>query len=127
MKALPTVAVALLGAPLLFAAPEGPTAPQGDRLDRVEQELTVTRARVDELEDELAASRQLLDETVTYLSEQATAAREVKTMLQQVEDEGFTAGKNYQSRITLLDGWRAWSDGQQENLPGRKKKDTASQ
>ena len=123
MKKFLPLGVTCLAASLLLTAASA-SAPQGDLEKRVAQ-----------LEDTLAAekkahheTRAVLEQVQRYLEKQASAAKSMQTTLDQAEKEGFAKGINFQSRVTLLDGWRSILDAAQNGVPKvatkNKKKDT---
>lgn len=64
--------------------------------------------RVARLETDLARQRETVARLESALGELAEGAREMAETLDRSEAQGFTAGINYQSRETLLSGWRAY-------------------
>ena len=75
---------------------------------------------VEALRAELKESTQKVAETVAFLNAQADAAKSLIEVLQDSEAKGFTFGINPQSRIVMLAGFRAFLEGMQKNVPGRK-------
>ena len=80
--------------------------------------------RVWQLEDALAAekkanlqTRAVLEQVQRYLENQAKAAKSMQSTLDQAEKEGFAKGINFQSRATLLEGWRASLKTVQKDVP----------
>ena len=82
------------------------------------------KGRVAELEEALAAQKKETDAVRSslqaiqkYLETQAKNARELTAALDRAEEQGFTKGINFESRVTLLDGWRAALRATQKDLP----------
>jgi hypothetical protein len=93
----------LLSIVLAGSAPR--TAPQDQALE----------ARVAALETELGSLKKvqtemhaLLEHMAAQLEAQAKSAQAMLAVLDQVEQLGFTAGINFESRVTLLAGMRAY-------------------
>ncbi|MEZ5979519.1 MAG: hypothetical protein R3F34_15065 [Planctomycetota bacterium] len=86
-------------------------------------------ARVQVLEDEVKDLRQLVtsmvtmqresaDNTKTFFTAQANAVGALRSSLDTVEKEGFTAGINPRSREELLSGWRTYLSTIESAVPG---------
>ena len=93
------------------------------RVAAQDQDSTLEQ-RVGALEAALAEQQQInkdlhtrLEQTITYLDKMANSGGVLIGQLDQVEEMGFTAGINYQSRELMLDAMRAhWGTGL-EGLP----------
>ena len=71
--------------------------------------------RVDALEAQL-------EEVQGYLQAQADSAVALSKALILSEEQGFTAGMNFESRFTMLNGFHAHIDTLVKNVPGDKAK-----
>ena len=60
---------------------------------------------------------------VTYLEAQSKESEAMLGVFDLVQEQGFTAGINYQSRETLLDGFRAFMRAKQNDVPTLPKKE----
>jgi hypothetical protein len=105
--------LAFLVASSLRPTAASPRATQGD-----------LEARVSALEKALEArtkadleKQALLEQTVKYVEKQAAAAQELLTALDRAEELGFAAGINWESRKTLLDGFRALGGTLTKDVP----------
>ena len=125
---LPAVSFLVLSAPIaigLRAAQDPGHAVQKPRAAEAQPQAGQgLDARVAALEGELAAERKRHDETrarldqvVEYLDKQAKAAQAHLAVIDQSQAEGFAVGENWQSRETLLAGWRAYWGGAATGLP----------
>lgn len=124
--ALATLLVVGAATPRSAATPQSPQSTElADRVTALEKKVEDAQTQVRDLAGQVAEARGLVDETVKYLEDQAAGARKLRGDLQAVEDGGFAVGQNWKSRQDLLDGLRAWIDGQQKGLPGKAKKATA--
>jgi hypothetical protein len=103
-------------AALAFAAPARTT--DDPKKDAKAQELEELRLKCDALEATVAENKTKLDQVLKYLNAQAEAARSMQATLDDSEQQGFTYGINPNSRIVLLEGWRAQLATQQEAVPG---------
>jgi hypothetical protein len=99
------------------AAPSAPSvqdaqAQQGleTRIAALENELAAEKRRHDE-------TRELLARTLAYLDQQAQAAQKLLGTLDESEQQGFAVGENWQSRETLLAGFRGYWGAKATNLP----------
>lgn len=109
-------------------AQEHPLQAQDDlaqRVEALETELAAARAESAGLSQELAASAQTLDALVEWVGAQAKQADALTATLQSAEEQGFTAGINYQSRETLLAGWRKALAETSKGLPKEEPKSKA--
>ncbi len=95
------------------------------RVDAHEQEDQSTlEKRVAALEAVVAEQKQInqdlhvrLEETIVYLDKMRASGQALLADLVQVEELGFTAGINYQSRELILAGFRGYLSAQQSGLP----------
>lgn len=104
---------AVLAAPLFLVGPMVQDGGQGDLSALVAEQ----GQKLSELRIELTETQDRLEMTLTYLQQQAEAAKALEGSLSQVEALGFTAGINPRSRETLLTGWRGYLAGQQTGVP----------
>ncbi|MBI5433839.1 MAG: hypothetical protein HZA52_13490 [Planctomycetes bacterium] len=72
------------------------------------------------LRAELKDANQKLVETFSYLNAQADAAQHLNDALLDADKKGFTFGINPDSRVALLQGFQAYCEGLQKDVPGRK-------
>jgi len=80
--------------------------------------------RVATLEEALAAekkanleTRSVLRQVQRYLEDQERAAKAMQETLKKAEEQGFAQGINFQSRETLLAGWRRALQAAQKGVP----------
>jgi cell division septum initiation protein DivIVA len=76
------------------------------RVELLEQQLGEARAQVDGLTDALTQNTQSLDQLTRWVEAQSKSAAALASTLDSAEAQGFTAGINFESRETLLAGWR---------------------
>ena len=88
------------------------------------QDQSTLEQRVGALEAALAEQQQVnkdlhtrLEQTIVYLDKMANSGGLLVGELNQVEELGFTAGINYQSRELMLDALRAHLSAGLEGLP----------
>jgi len=88
------------------------------------QDGATLEKRVAALEASVAEQKQInqdlharLEETITYLDKMQKSGRLLLGDLDQVEEMGFTAGINYESREAMLAGFRDYWGAQQSGLP----------
>ncbi len=99
-----------LGAAVL-ALSAGAQSSQGgadllQRVELLEQQLSEARSQVDGLKEALTQNTQSLDQLTRWVEAQAKGAAAMASTLDAAEAQGFTAGINFESRETLLAGWR---------------------
>ena len=89
------------------------------RVTELENELENSRAEVSALLVTATEDAATVDAIVRYLRAQSVSATQMVKTLSTSESQGFAAGINFQSRETLLAGWRAQLAGVQKGLPGQ--------
>ena len=75
---------------------------------------------IQKMEGKLDELGKLAEKTNGYLIKQSRAASSLVKTLATSEEQGFTAGINHDSRVTLLDGLRGYLSSQQKAVPGAK-------
>jgi hypothetical protein len=121
-----SVACLALAAAVFSLAPAAPVRSDlqkdVERLQAEVAELKRANNAVDvlALKRELNAATQKLADTQGYLAAQADAAAALVTALADAEKKGFTFGINPESRVALLQGFRAYCEELQKDVPGRK-------
>ena len=114
MKALLTLAA---GGLFLLTSISLPVQGQTQDSDALEARVAALEQELGTLQEENAQLLARLDKTQAYLQAQANAAAKMLETLDQSEAEGFTKGINYQSRETLLAGFRAFWKGVGTGVP----------
>lgn len=87
------------------------------RVAELERRLSESDKLAQQLADEQASLRATNKSTLAYLERQARAATAMQAVLDSSEKQGFTAGINPNSRITLLAGLRSLYDTAASDLP----------
>lgn len=95
------------------------------RVELLEQQLAEARTEVDGLKDALTQNTQSLDQLTRWVEAQSKSAAAMASTLDSAEAQGFTAGINFESRETLLAGWRKALAETQKGLGGEKAKGAA--
>ncbi|MCB9915383.1 MAG: hypothetical protein H6828_09570 [Planctomycetes bacterium] len=112
MKNAPQLLVGLALAAGLLAlsgSAQNARAPQADldqRVEALENELVAARAELVGLKQEVEAASARMERVAKWADAQAKAADGLAKALDEAERQGFTAGINFESRVTLLAGWR---------------------
>ena len=93
------------------------SSPNAQEPDPSATEIQALRGEISALRLELqrvaAESADALERTAKLESDLSAVAKEASTLagvLDQSEEQGFTAGINFESRVTLLNGWRRYLD-----------------
>jgi|GEM_PF-1359555 len=122
MKLQNTLCVLFAGAALLSIQGRAQDSVQQDtleqRVEQLEKELVEVTASLEALTEAAEAEAAELDGISRYLQQQAAAAKTMVGTLATSESQGFTAGINYESRHTLLGGWRNQLAAAQKGVPG---------
>ena len=99
-------------ATVAFAQGPAPPAQEPDesaaQIDALTSEVAALRLEIERLTAEttdVTERTAALEAGFTLVSKEAVALSKV---LDRSEDQGFTAGINYESRVTLLSGWRRY-------------------
>ncbi|MBI1381877.1 MAG: hypothetical protein GC161_12410 [Planctomycetaceae bacterium] len=87
------------------------------RVADLERRLSESDKLAKHLADEQATLRATDKAMLAYLERQAQAAEAMQAVLDSSEKQGFTAGINPNSRITLLAGLRSLFDSVSSDLP----------
>lgn len=88
------------------------------RVEELEKALAETRGQLTGLTEAFEKETATIDALRSYAAKQAEAANAMAATLDRSESEGFTAGINYSSRVTLLAGWRKQLGEMQNGVPG---------
>ncbi len=113
MKKFLPLAFTLLFASALLATSRPAQSAQGDLQNRV-AELEEALAAEKKASQSVRANLELIQ---SYIERQAASAKKLSASLDQAEKEGFAKGINFQSRVTLLSGWREALTASQKDLP----------
>ncbi|MFT7486993.1 MAG: type II secretory pathway pseudopilin PulG [Candidatus Paceibacteria bacterium] len=89
-----------------------------ERVQGLEQELAGLRESFGGLTESSEKAASQMDGISVYLQSQAKSAKQMQGTLAQAEKLGFIPGINFSSRETLLSGWRAQLQTQQQGVPG---------
>lgn len=109
LAAIATVTFAGTSTPLVQEPADDPA--QDDRQAQIEAltaEVVALRLEVERLS---AVTADVVERTATLESGFSTLTKEAKALtkvLDRSEEQGFTAGINFESRVTLLAGWRRY-------------------
>ena len=112
---------------LALAATTGfPDSPQASsdleaRVEALEKELETTRGELADAKKELEEQKKKMEEVLGYLGKQAESAKSMAKCLDACEKAGFTYGINPDSRVQMLEGWRAQLSAVQKDVPAAKK------
>ena len=99
-------------ATVAFASSTSPYAQEPDQsvteVEALKSEIAALRLEIERLS---AESTDVAERTAALESGLSTVAKEagaLSKVLDQSEEQGFTAGINFESRVTLLTGWRRY-------------------
>jgi hypothetical protein len=120
----------LVGTAVLCGLALAQTPPQRtptERLEALEKDVVELRVRLDAqaanageilaLKKELFETRAIVDQLTQWTATQAEDALVLSRVLDEVQEKGFTAGINPDSRILLLGGLRGFLLGMRRELP----------
>lgn len=80
----------------------------GDRVAALEAEVATLKLEIERLTAESEVTAVKAAQLEAGLASVAQAADALSRVLDRSEQQGFTAGINYESRVTLLAGWRRY-------------------
>ena len=114
-QTVPFVALGLLLLTGLVVQRVDAQGPQDDAT--LDQRLAALEAAVAEQKQINKDLHVRLEETITYLDKMQKTGLALLADLDQVEQLGFTAGINYESRVLMLATFRGYWGAQQRGLP----------